>query len=307
MPERRPQRLIGWLLLSLSLLIVGTGAAPAAPPVQAPAFRLQTPQGETVDFPAAAHGRPTVLMFWPSWCPFSRALQPYVQAIWEDYRGVGVNVWTINIKEDKDPVQVMKDRGLSFPLLLQGDEVSKAYRLQYTPWLVVIDGGNRIVYTRPPHPPTPVDTATEVRIALNGLLGERALPLPERYPRPYDLHLRGDAARSPPTATVPDSEWRAWADQQLAAIPAEERVAGIAPRGPVADGKAAIALARTLWTETYGAEPTLLQAPYRSFRRGPRWIVVGTAASGRLGEGFLLVVERDGGQVIRLSPGAEPR
>ena len=38
---------------------------------------------------------------------------------------------------------------------------------------MVVDGSNQIVYTRPPRPPTPIDTAMEVRAVLNGLLAER--------------------------------------------------------------------------------------------------------------------------------------
>ena len=292
-------------LLRLPLLLLCLVCMPslhAAAPGQAPAFELATPQGEIVRFPAAAQGRPTVLMFWPSWCPYSRALQPYVQAIWEDYRGVGVNVWTINFKEDKDPVQVMKERGLSFPVLLKGDEVAKDYRIAYTPWLVVIDGGNRIVYTRPPSPPTPIDTAKEVRAVLNGLLGDQAVPLPTSYPKPYDLHLRSPDSvnqRLKP-APVAESEWKPWVERYLAAIPPDEAVAGMPAKGPIADGKAAIALARELWTATFGADATLNQAPYRSYRKGNRWVVLGQGGSGRLGEGYVLVVEHDSGRVIRL-------
>src|SRR3546814_15204168 len=61
----------------------------------------------------------------------------------------GVQVWTINIKETGDAVQAMHDRGLSFPLLLNGDALIQSYGITRTPWLVVVDGNNRIAYTRP--------------------------------------------------------------------------------------------------------------------------------------------------------------
>src|SRR3546814_2180315 len=57
-----------------------------ASPEFAPAWHLQTPDGKTVQFPEDARHQPSVLLFWPSWCPYSRALQPYVQDIWNDYR-----------------------------------------------------------------------------------------------------------------------------------------------------------------------------------------------------------------------------
>ena len=292
--------------LALVLALTFAGSATAALP-DAPSFSLKTPQGETVNFPAAAQGRPTVLMFWPSWCPFSRALQPYVQSIWEDYRGTGVNVWTINIKEDKGPVAVMKERGLSFPLLLQGDAVSRAYRLQYTPWLVVIDGSNRIVYTRPPSPPTPIDTAKEVRATLNGLLGDKAVPLPASYPKPYDLRLQHeqDLGRQLAPTPIPASEWGLWVERYLATLKDGETMPGTSAPGPLADGKAAIARAREAWSEAYGAEQTLTQAPYRSYRKGRRWVVLASGeagGAGGLGAGFICVIEADSGRVLRIAP-----
>ena len=97
-----------------------------------------------------------------------------------------------------------------------------------------------------------------------------------------------------------ESEWKPWVERYLAAIPPDEAVAGMPAKGPIADGKAAIALARELWTATFGADATLNQAPYRSYRKGNRWVVLGQGGSGRLGEGYVLVVEHDSGRVIRL-------
>lgn len=287
----------------LALLMLGTAAHAADAPTEAPAFSLKTPEGNTVSFPAAAAGRPTVLMFWPSWCPFSRALQPYVQNIWEDYRAAGVNVWTINIKEDKDPVAVMQERGLSFPVLLDGDEVSKAYRLRYTPWLVVVDGSNHIIYTRPPSPPTPVETAREVRAVLNQLLGEKAVALPESYPKPYDLHLKRpeDLGKRLAPKPIAASEWGPWVEKYLAGVAADESVPDIEAQGAVADGKAAIARARAVWGAIYGEEATLAQAPYRSYRKGNRWVVLGSGLDGTLGQGFIAVIEADTGRILRIA------
>jgi thiol-disulfide isomerase/thioredoxin len=181
-------RLLRYLPAALVLFVGLSNAAHAqidtrklAAPEFAPAWQLQTPAGKTVNFPEDANGKPTVLLFWPSWCPFSRALQPYVQDIWEDY-GTRINVWTINILENGDPVQTLKDRGLSFPLLLKGDALRNSYKIQRTPWLVVINAKNRIVYTRPPQPPTPIHVAKKVRTTLNQLLGEQAVALPTSYP-----------------------------------------------------------------------------------------------------------------------------
>lgn len=296
----------GLAVACFGLLWLKGAEAAATEPSRAPAWQLQTPGGETVSYPEDAQGRPTVLLFWPSWCPFSRALQPYVQDIWEDYRDAGVNVWTINIKEDGDPLQAMKDRGLSFPLLLNGDDLVYPYRISRTPWFVVIDGQQNIVYTRPPSPPTPIDVAKAARQALNELLGSSAVPLPTSYPKPYDLHLRKARPSRTAADAAPAAEWTAWADAYLQAVAEDDAVEGMAPQGAVDASKAAFQLARALWTEAYGKDATFEQAPYLAYRRNNLWVVSGSAVSGKLGTGFVLVVTADKGRVLRLSPSAQP-
>lgn len=273
------------------------------PPIEAPAWQLKTPSGKTVNFPEDAQGRPTVLLFWPSWCPFSRALQPYVQDIWEDYSG-RVNVWTINILENGDPVQTMQDRGLSFPLLLDGDPLRDTYKIIRTPWLVVINGDNRIVYTRPKSPPSPIAVAKDVREKLNELLGEQAVPLPESYPEPYTLHLQGgtrssDAEKPKPPAPTSD-EWQSWLEHYLAQVDTSKQVADEPNRGAVGDGKTAIRIVREIWSERYGKKLMIAQAPHRAYRENNTWVVIGTTDSGKLGDGLVLVITADDGRVVRI-------
>lgn len=301
-------QLIRWFVSGALCVLLGAShgvraqADPPGPIERAPAWSLKTPEGKVVNYPQDAKGRPTLLLFWPSWCPFSRALQPYVQDIWVDYRDRGVNVWTINIKEDGDPVATMRERGLSFPLLIQGDDLMVSYRIERTPWLVVIDGQQKIVYTRPANPPTPIDVAKSARAALNRLLGDKAVPLPTSYPPPYDLHLKkpGDLPDRSAPKPIADSDWEPWVATYIAAIPAGEKRADLAPRGALPKGKAAIALAKELWTQAYGAEVVRAQAPYRAFRKDRLWIVLGQGLEGTLGESLILVVEADTGQVVRM-------
>jgi thiol-disulfide isomerase/thioredoxin len=284
-------------LVLLTLLL----AAPAhADDGIAPPWTLKTPAGETVRYPQDAQGQPTVLLFWPSWCPYSRALQPYVQDIWHDYRDAGVKLWTINIKETGDPLRAMRERGLSFPLLLHGDALVRSYGITRTPWFLVIDGAQRIVYTRPGDAATPVDVARAARTALNALLGERAVPLPESYPPPYELHLRTPPPARRAEDAAGNAEWLPWADAYLAEVDVQERVAWIAPRGAIADGKTAITTAREIWGEAFGAEIAHEQAPFRAYRRNDLWLIIGRAWADHLGEGALLVIHAEDGRVLRL-------
>lgn len=273
----------------------------------APAFSLKAPDGKTLSFPELAAGKPVVLMFWPAWDPYSRALQPYLHSIREDYRAAGVEVWMISVRamEGVDPVQVLKQRRYRFPLLLDGDAALPLYRVEYTPWVVVIDGKRNIVYTRPPKPPSPASVAEDIRKTLNELLGaQKAVALPKSYPPPLPLPVElGGEGYSSPLPPLPQEEWQPWLEQYLAGVPASEFVAGVPRRGVVASGKAAIAIARELWTQAYGEAEVLTQAPYRAYRLNNQWVVLGSAASGKLGDGLILVIEQDSGRVQRLERG----
>lgn len=286
-------------------------AAAATPPgtvgSKGAAFSLQTPSGESVAWPAAAQSQPTLLLFWPSWCPYSRALQPYIQTIWEDYRDHGVAVWTINIEETRDPVAVMQERQLSFPLLLAGNPVADAYGVRLMPAVLLMDAEGRIVYKMDDKTTSPIEASKQIRGVLNGLLGAKAVPLPNEYPKPYDLHLlalQGLNLKLAP-APVPQSEWEPWVDSYLASLRPGEAVAEIAPLGPISSGKQAITIARDIWSGKYGAEQTLIQAPYRSYRVNNHWVVLASGDAGataRLGAGFIAVLEVDSGRVVRVAP-----
>lgn len=291
-----------WLrcLGASALLLVVVVVPVRAQPETAPAWQLKTPQGETVRFPADAAGKPSVLLFWPSWCPFSRALQPYVQAIWEDYRDAGVHVWSINIRENGDPVAAMKARGLDFPLLLDGDPLMGDYGISRSPWLVVVDGSNRIVYTRPAQPPTPIDVAKEVRTVLNELLGEAAVALPESYPPPYDLHLR-DRVERDELPERPEAEWQAWVEMVLTETRGKSVISDIAAGGAIRDGRDAITRARAIWDQRYVPAAVRERSPYRSFRRGGLWLVTTTGGARVAGDGFVIVMQADSGAVLHIA------
>ena len=273
----------------------------------APTFILQTPQGQTITLPDATRNQPMVLLFWPSWCPYSRALQPYVQSIWQDYRDHGVTVWTINIEETRDPVAVMKERNLSFPLLVSGNAVADQFGVRLMPAVLVLDGQNKIVYKMHEKTISPIEAAKQIRATLNGLLGDKAVALPTEYPKAYDLHLLSLEAlnlRMTPIP-IPQSEWEPWMDAYLATLRPGEYLSETPAKGPIANGKQAITFAREIWSKKYGAEQTLIQAPYRSYRINNHWVVLASGelgASTRLGEGFIAVLEVDSGRVVRVVP-----
>lgn len=140
-------------------------------PLQAasPQWSLQNAAGETVEFPAAAAGKPSVLLFWATWCPYCQALMPHVQKVHEDYADQGVKVYAVNVLENDDSAAYMRRHGLTYPLLLKGDAIMADYGVRGTPWLLVLDGQQQVLFKRVPGMP-PAAVEARIREALDAAL-----------------------------------------------------------------------------------------------------------------------------------------
>ena len=153
-----------------ALAFTGIGAAPVAAQdavrieagLEAPAWTRPGVDGRPVRFPQDSAGKPAVMLFWATWCPYCRALMPYLQAIREEYRAQGVQVFAVNIKEDGDPVAHMRELGFDFVVALEGDPVAASYGVRYTPGLFVIDGSGQVTYRRKPTEAKPGKTIAEI-------------------------------------------------------------------------------------------------------------------------------------------------
>lgn len=116
-----------------SLLFAHAGAAQATE-----AFKLRTATGASVEFSGKSQAPATVLFFWATWCPYCKALMPHLQSVLDQY-GSQLQFYAINIMEDGDPVKFLEDAGYDWTLLVNGDDVARAYGVQGTPGLFVVD------------------------------------------------------------------------------------------------------------------------------------------------------------------------
>jgi len=142
-----------WLWLAFSVLglaaagpLAAVEAGDMAPPWQARDFA-----GRSVDFPTVTQGKPAVVVFWATWCPYCKAFMPYLKNIEADYAKQGVKVVVINAKEDGrgDPKAYVQGLGFSPIAVANGDEIAKAYGVQYIPGLLIVDGKGKVAYRRP--------------------------------------------------------------------------------------------------------------------------------------------------------------
>ena len=132
-------------------LAVGTSAVAVDKGDAAPHFKATDFDGHTVEFPAVAEGKPAVMVFWATWCPYCKAFMPYLKQIQADYAAEGVKVVTINAKEDGrgDPSAYVHGLGFTPIAVANGDEIAQAYAVKYIPGLLIVDGKGMVAYRRP--------------------------------------------------------------------------------------------------------------------------------------------------------------
>jgi len=92
-------------------------------------FELPTPSGGWVRL-ADLRGRPLLIFFTTTWCPYCGAEAPYLeQEIWQRYRDRGLQVISIQVKEGPKLARGFAEHyGWSFPVLVDEDgEVSARF------------------------------------------------------------------------------------------------------------------------------------------------------------------------------------
>ncbi len=106
--------------------------------------------GRTVSFPAVPDGKPAVLVFWATWCPYCRAFMPFARGIQADYADRGVQIVTFNAKERGvgDPKAYVES--LRFPMVAvaEADHIADDYAVKFIPGLMVVDGKGMVAYRR---------------------------------------------------------------------------------------------------------------------------------------------------------------
>lgn len=132
------------MLHSVSVQAVGPGQ-------QAPAWTGQDLVSEqAVAFPEVLEGKPAVLIFWATWCPYCKAFMPYARQIEQDYADQGVKIITFNAKERGRGDAAAYVESLGYPMIAieSADAIADDYGIDFIPGLLVVDGSGEVVYRR---------------------------------------------------------------------------------------------------------------------------------------------------------------
>lgn len=138
-------RLLQWVFV-VSFLMCGVAHAQE----RASAWQGVGIDNKPIRFDPSRMQHPAVLLFWATWCPYCKALMPFVQNVLDAAGRERLDVYAIDIKEDDDadPAAELRQRGLTFTLVRDGDKIADQYGVKGTPGLFLVDTQGRIVYRR---------------------------------------------------------------------------------------------------------------------------------------------------------------
>jgi thiol-disulfide isomerase/thioredoxin len=156
-------------------LVLALASVPALAQQGAPAWDGKGADGQTIHFDPAHRQRPALLLFWATWCPYCKALMPYVQKVYDAAGKDKLDVYAIDFKDaDGDPVAELKERGNTFTLVRDGDAIAALYGVKGTPGLFLVDRSGTIIYKR-----SGGDAPEKVEATLREKLGLPAAPTTE--------------------------------------------------------------------------------------------------------------------------------
>ena len=111
----------------------------------APRFSLSGIDDKTYEL-GKDGARLTLAVFFKTTCPTCMMAWPYVERLYQVYRGSGLNVWGISQDAQDLSEQFASKYGSTFPILIDADwRVSREYDPAFVPTLLLIDQTGKIV------------------------------------------------------------------------------------------------------------------------------------------------------------------
>ncbi|MGY0588024.1 MAG: TlpA family protein disulfide reductase, partial [Paraglaciecola chathamensis] len=124
----------------------------------APSWSLLDAEGNLVSSKDFA-GKPLIIHFWATWCPYCKKLQPGLDRLFEKYQDQGLQMIAISLLEEEGakPQELLTARGMSFKTLVDGDSVAmENFFVRGTPTTFFINAkGQVVVATRLSDPNDP--------------------------------------------------------------------------------------------------------------------------------------------------------
>ncbi|QGY39863.1 thioredoxin fold domain-containing protein [Pseudodesulfovibrio cashew] len=139
----------------LLLLIACSGGAPeeteasSAPP-ESPAERFPAMDVAQLDnYLTANKGKPTMLIFWATWCPSCKQAIPEMEKLAQSH-GDKVNVITVSVDERRELLtRYFQDKEQPLPVYWGGEDLVRKFGVEAIPTLVLFNKSGEPVFSRP--------------------------------------------------------------------------------------------------------------------------------------------------------------
>lgn len=113
----------------------------------APTFNLKDAAGKEYTL-EGLKGRVVLLDFWATWCGPCKQAMPAIQRLHEKFKDKPVSVMGVNVMENSEDAgpKYMAKKNFTYPCLLKGDDLAKAYGISAIPTLIVIGPDGKVVH-----------------------------------------------------------------------------------------------------------------------------------------------------------------
>ncbi len=106
----------------------------------APPFELASMDGKPYSLQEALTQGPVLAAFFKVSCPTCQYTFPFIERIYQQFRGKGVQIWGISQDNARDSQRFAKEYGVTFPILIDDKQFATSldYGLKYVPTLFII-------------------------------------------------------------------------------------------------------------------------------------------------------------------------
>lgn len=113
-------------------------------------IEVQDLNGKSIRLSGRLEGKPSLLVFWATWCPVCQTQTPRFKEAYDRYSSRGLNVLAVNIGI-KDSLTTVKEyvttRKLPYPHFFDSNQsASRAYRIAATPGVLLLDRRATVVW-----------------------------------------------------------------------------------------------------------------------------------------------------------------
>ena len=147
--------MIRFASISLALLVAASASANAqesgiAVGTQAPAAKVLTLDGKTIDIGSYVGKSPMLIEFWAFWCPNCKELEPSLVALQKKYGSkMKFLAVAVSVNETIDRVKTFTEKKrYAHQTVYDGKgEATEAYDVPATSYVVILDKTGKVVYT----------------------------------------------------------------------------------------------------------------------------------------------------------------